>query len=290
MDGFNPHGSAIAQQDVAWLAALLSSLRLEVLPKIDPAKVADVTPPDAVLTVTSSPTLGIWPTVETALALRARGYTVVPHIAARAIRDRQELADIWAQLAHAGIREVFVVGGDQEQPIGSFTSASELLPEIVALSPRPQRIGIAAYPEGHPRIPSEVLNQVLLAKQKYADYAVLQMVFDDAALVSWLQHIRAAGFQLPVYLCLPGTLRLNRLLRIGIRLGLGASLRYLEKQRGLFGQLLAGGVRYDPWTLLSALATRPPAERPGIIGIHWSTFNAIEPVVAWVAARRQALA
>lgn len=70
---------------------------------------------------------------------------------------------------------------------------------------------------------------------------------------------------------------------------MGPSLRYLEKRRGLVGQLLTGGLRFDPWDLLKTLAQRPVAARSKIVGIHWSTFNAVEPVVGWVTEQQQRL-
>lgn len=82
-------------------------------------------------------------------------------------------------------------------------------------------MGIAAYPEGHPKIDSVTLLADLLAKQVYADYAVLQLTFDPEALLRWLERGRQQRFRLPVYLCLSGMLRLDRLLRIGLRLWWG---------------------------------------------------------------------
>lgn len=154
------------------------------------------------------------------------------------------------------------------------------------MQPRPARFGVTAYPEGHPHIPPDVLERDLLAKQAYAHYAITQLVFDPDTIVQWLATMCHRGFSLPVYLCLPGTLRLDRLLRIGLRLGLGASLRYLEKQQGLVGRLLTGGIRYDPGDLLEGLAQRTSAPGLGIIGVHWSSFNAVETVVHWVMERR----
>lgn len=281
--------STEAQIDTRFLCSLLRELRIEVLPNIDLSKVTSIVPRDATLTVTSSPAHGVEGTLQTALALRREGYRVVPHLAARALCDRSQLAQLWHQYTTAGIDEVFVVGGDQERPAGEFPNSLALLQTLIELEPPPTRIGITAYPEGHPHIPSDVLETDLLAKQAYAHYATTQIVFDPDALLSWLVRSRARGFTLPVYLCLPGTLRLDRLIRIGMRLGLGTSLRYLEKQRGLVGRLLTGGLRYDPGDLLDGLARRPAAAHAGIVGVHWSSFNSVESVVHWVLARRESL-
>ncbi len=276
--------------DTQFLCSLLRDLRIEVLPNVDLDKVNEAVPKGATLTVTSSPQHGVEGTLETALALRRAGYRVVPHLAARAIRDRAQLADLWRQYAAAGVDEVFIVGGDQEQPAGEFAASLDLVKAVVELDPRPQRVGITSYPEGHPHIPADVLERDLLAKQPYARYAVTNLVFDPEVFVHWLNTMRARGFTLPIYIGLPGTLRIDRLIRIGMRLGLGSSLRYLEKQRGLVGRLLTGGgLRYDPGEFLDEVARQPAEARTGIIGVHWYSFNSVGSVVNWVAERQQRL-
>lgn len=274
-----------------WVCQVLSTMRLEVLPGVNVADLFTKIPPSPTLTftVTASPAQGPQATVETSRALRQYGVRVVPHLAARTIRDQDELDHLWEQLAAVGIDEVFVVGGDQKQPAGHFPDGLALLQALRALRHGPKRFGVPGYPEGHPSIPDDRLRTSLLTKQELADYAVLQISFDPDAVLTWLSQMRELGFRLPVYLCLPGTLRLDRLFRIGLRLGLGNSLRYLEKQRGLVGHLLAGGMRYDPWQLIGELARRPPTPQVGIVGIHWSTFNAVEGILRWVTAKQTEL-
>ncbi|MCX2725969.1 methylenetetrahydrofolate reductase [Thermomicrobium sp. 4228-Ro] len=288
-DSHRPATNA-ATADTQFLCTLLSDLRIEVLPNVDLDKVIEAVPKHATLAVTSSPQRGVEGTLHTAIALRRAGYRVVPHLAARAIRDRAQLADLWRQYSAEGVDEVFIVGGDQEQPAGEFAASLDLVKAVVELDPRPHRIGITSYPEGHPHIPADVLERDLLAKQPCAQYAVTNLVFDPEVFVRWLSTMRARGFTLPIYIGLPGTLRLDRLIRIGMRLGLGSSLRYLEKQRGLVGRLLTGGgLRYDPGDFLDEVARQPAEARTGIIGVHWYSFNAVSSVVTWVSERQQRL-
>jgi methylenetetrahydrofolate reductase (NADPH) len=276
--------------DTKFLCSVLAELRTEVLPNVELDKVLQAVPTEATLTATSSPAHGVEGTLQTALALRGAGYRVVPHLAARAIRDRAQLAELWRQYAAAGVEEVLIVGGDQEKPAGEFAASLDLVKAVVELDPRPRRIGITSYPEGHPHIPEDVLERDLLAKQAYAHYAVTNLVFDPEVFVRWLVAMRSRGFTLPIYIGLPGTLRLDRLIRIGMRLGLGSSLRYLEKQRGLVGRLLTGGgLRYDPGDFLDEVARRPAETRTGIIGVHWYSFNSVSSVVNWVTERKQRL-
>ena len=272
-----------------WVRRLLDNARLELLPTAKADEIAQSVPARYKLTVTSSPKLGVARTVELATELRRRGFTVVPHLAARGVKDRHELARIVATLAECGIDEVFVIGGDQEYPVGTLSSALELLVVLSTLEHRPRTIGIAAYPEGHPKIPSNVLMDILLRKQPYASYAILQMSFDAETILGWLRLAKRQGFDLPVYLCLPGTLRIDRLLRIAVRLGIGQSLRYLEKQQGLLPRLLSGGYRYDPWSFIQALLEQFTLDHEQIVGIHWSTFNELARTIEWIENRQREL-
>ncbi|MDW8058902.1 MAG: methylenetetrahydrofolate reductase [Thermomicrobium sp.] len=289
-DSQTPAAHPVGSVDLQFLCSLLAELRIEVLPNVELEKVLETVPRDATLTVTSSPAHGVEGTLETALALRRAGYQVVPHLAARALRDRAQLAELWRRYSEAGVDEVFIVGGDQERPAGEFAASLDLVRAVVELQPRPRRIGITSYPEGHPHIPADVLERDLLAKQEYADYAVTNLVFDPDLFVRWLTTMRSHGFRLPLYIGLPGTLRIDRLIRIGMRLGLGSSIRYLEKQRGLVGRILSGGgLRYDPGDFLDELAKRPVEARAGIVGVHWYSFNAVGSVMSWVTERRTEL-
>lgn len=275
--GTSPFGDGAG---VEWVCRLLDNVRFELLPAAKADEIAQGVPARYKLTVTSSPRLGVVRMVELATKLRRRGFTVVPHLAARGVKDRQELARVVDALADIGIDEVFFIGGDQEHPAGAFTSALER---------RPRTIGIAAYPEGLPKIPSDVLMDVLLRKQPYASYAILQMSFDAEAILGWLRSAKRQGFDLPVYLCLPGTLRIDRLLRIAVRLGIGQSLRYLEKRQGLLPQLLTGGYRYDPWSFIHALLAQFTPDHEQIVGIHWSTFNELARTIEWIESRQREL-
>ena len=54
--------------------------------------------------------------------LTGHGYVAVPHLAARMVRDKAELAEIVDRLAGKGITRVFVPGGDADPP-GAYPDA-----------------------------------------------------------------------------------------------------------------------------------------------------------------------
>ena len=95
------------------LDTLLARPRYEVLPaKGTEQAVLDWIPAGMTVTVTASPVKGLDPTIELAERLAARGYRVVPHLAARSVTGDAHLAGIVARLKAAGVDDVFVPGGD----------------------------------------------------------------------------------------------------------------------------------------------------------------------------------
>lgn len=63
------------------------------------------------MTVTASPSKGLEATVALAERLAARGYDVVPRLAARMIPGRTELAEVADRLRQVGVTTIFVPGG-----------------------------------------------------------------------------------------------------------------------------------------------------------------------------------
>jgi methylenetetrahydrofolate reductase (NADH) len=229
-----------------------------------------------VVTVTCSPRHGVHHTVDVATRIAALGHEAVVHLAARMIRGPEHLDAILERLAG---RDVFVIGGDAREPQGPYASAVELLP-IIAVHPfRPRRIGIAAYPEGHPLIDPAVLDDALADKAPLADYMVSQMCFDPAALLRWLERARAAGIALPLYAGLPGAVDRRRLLEVSMRVGVGTSVAFLRKQSGL--RHLLGRPEHD--RLYEALAPEVGGAL-GIAGLHFFTFNRLLATLAWEAS------
>lgn len=234
------------------------------------------------LTVTCSPKHGPHRTVEVATRLRALGHTVTVHLAARMIRDRAHLDDLLGAMARAGIDDAFVIGGDATPPAGSFSSAVELLPVVHEHPNRPHRIGIAGYPEGHPLIAAEELAEALARKAGQAEYVTTQLCFDPDALVRWVEQTRAAGIHLPVFVGLPGVVDRRRLLEISMRVGVGPSLAFLRKQRGI-RNLLRPGFSLD--RLHDAIEPYVGESHLNIVGFHYYTFNRLVDTWTWAQRR-----
>jgi methylenetetrahydrofolate reductase (NADPH) len=252
------------------------AVQFEVLPFKRAQEEAAQLPEPARLTVTSSPRHGADHTLDFAVRLAEVGHTVIPHLAAREVRDRSHLDQLLGCVAKAGIEDVFVIGGDSSEPAGEYASAGELLPLI---RERVRTVGIAAYPEGHPQIEPETLARVLEQKSAIADYVVTQMCFDSEAVLGWLRETRERGVTLPVMIGLPGAVERKRLLEVSMRIGVGPSVAYVRKQRGLLGLLRRPTSTADK--LLDALTPCLGEPRLNVAGFHYYTLNALLDTWNW---------
>jgi methylenetetrahydrofolate reductase (NADPH) len=255
--------------------------RYEILPLDAVEPELATAPKPLVVTVTCSPRHGVDRTVEVAERVAALGHKPVPHVAARTIRDERHLDAVLERLAAAGVEDVFVIAGDGHAPAGPFEDALKLLPLVAGNRYAPPRIGVAAYPEGHPFIDDRVLEAALKAKAPLAAYMVTQLCFDPGALTRWLERTRAAGIDLPLYVGLPGAVDRRHLLEVSMRIGVGTSIAFVRKQRGL--RRLLGSPTHTADQLHAALA--PLVGGDGIEGLHYFTFNRLTATLAWEAER-----
>ena len=108
-------------------SALLESPRFELMPFDSFDEQVHHLPDGATVTITASPALELEATIETAEEAAEAGYEVVPHVSARYVRDSEHLAEICERLKAVGISDIFVPGGDREEPIGEFTFAYDML-------------------------------------------------------------------------------------------------------------------------------------------------------------------
>jgi methylenetetrahydrofolate reductase (NADPH) len=252
--------------------------QFEVLPLPRSVELAAQLPRPERLTVTCSPRHGPDESVAIARRLRALGHAVTVHLAARMVRDRAHLDELLKDMSQAGV-DVFLIGGDATPPHGPWSSAVDLLPVIHEHPQRPPEIGIAGYPEGHPLIDSRTLADVLEQKSALAGYITTQLCFDAEALLAWIRETRERGVTLPVLVGLPGVVDRRRLLEMSLRIGVGPSLAFLRKQRGL--RNLLGPSRVTPDRVYDALAPHLDDGELNIMGIHYYTFNQLVDTWRW---------
>ena len=193
-------------------------------------------------------------------------------------------------MVEIGIREVFVVGGDADPP-GCFFDAIEFIEAFLALDDadgpehrQVDHIGYTSYPDSHPLIKSEQLHDALHVKQQMildsgrTAHVSTQMCFSADQIRTWLRGERAAGLTVPVHLGVPGVIDKTKLMTMGVRLGVGTSLRYLSKNRKALGKMMTQRA-FEPDQLLKPLAGQ--FADLGIEGIHLYTFNQVAATEAW---------
>jgi len=261
-------------------------VRFEVLPFGRAEADAAATSGPLTLTVTCSPQHGMDSALDVACSLRRLGHTVVLHLAARMVRGPEHLDVLLDRMHEAGITDVFLVGGDAPEPLGPYASGVELIKPLRAHPRAPRTIGVPAYPEGHPLIDRQTLSAALRAKAPHADYMTSQICFDHEALLHWLESARADGIDLPLYVGVPGAVDRRRLLEISLRVGVGASVRFVRKQRGIAGLLRrpADGSASVVAAVLPLVGTDL-----GIAGFQFFTFNRLvattQVVDQWLSQR-----
>jgi methylenetetrahydrofolate reductase (NADPH) len=262
------------------LVTVLQHARYEVLPTPSTEdKVLASLPTDLVVTITASPGQGLEATFALAERLRDQGYDVVPHLAARMISGRSELAEICDRLVSHGVTTVFVPGGDAE-PTGSYHDALSVLVDLDALGRPFAEVGITGYPESHPTIHDDLTVQSMWDKRSYATQIVSNLTFDPSAISSWLGRMRRRGVTLPVLLGIPGPVERTKLLAMATKIGVGESTRFLVKHKGTFARLAAPG-GFTGERFLEKCAPALAAPDAQVTGLHVFTFNQIAETEAW---------
>ncbi len=264
----------------AALARLLDGARYEVMPTPSVLEsVARHVPRSVPVTVTAAPGKGLEATLAVATDLAGAGYRVVPHLAARMVSGRSELAEIVARLGAAGVTDVFVPGGDADPPVGDYTAALDLLRDLAEIEHPFTQVGITGYPESHPTIADDVTIQSMWDKRRYATHIVSNMTFDDEHVGTWCERVRRRGVTLPLLVGVPGPVERAKLLGMAGKIGVGESLRFLRKQRSVFARIAAPGFSTDRFVhRVAALAANPAL---GIEGLHVFTFNQVEVIEGW---------
>lgn len=267
---------------------MLEQPKYELIPLKNVIEQAGHIPEGATVTVTASPQKGQMATIDLAIELQQMGFEVIPHLSARLTQTRSELRTILDRLDESAIQRAFVVGGDADPP-GEFLDGLALLTAMDQMGHSLGEIGIPGYPEGHPTIDDAAIAQALEDKSPYASYITTQMCFDSEAIRRWVTGVRYTGFGHGVYLGIPGVAELTKLITISMRIGVGASTKFLSKNKSLAGKLVRPG-GYGPDKLLVDLAPTLADPVANIHGFHIYTFNRVDATEEWRLQMLEALA
>ena len=219
-------------------------------------------------------------------AVHAAGFEPIPHLAVRSIESRNALDDLLAQMTNqAGVRRLLVIAGDNDRPQGPFPSAIEVIESGLLQRHGIMEIGIAGYPNGHPRISTDVLHRALAAKIEAARqtgldvHIVTQFGFSAEQIANWIFQLRDLGVEYQVRIGMAGPTNLATLLRYAKRCGVVASAQGLTRQGGLFKHLVGTSA---PDGIIRQLAEI--GERLGNVAAHFFSFGGIGKTARWAAA------
>jgi methylenetetrahydrofolate reductase (NADPH) len=273
----------------AAVMALVAGASLEMSPRERDAVVpaAQFLAPGTEVFVSSPPAVSHHDIVSAAVALRRHGFEPVPHVAARSLIGFTQLNDLLARVAgEAGVRRALVVGGDLDQPSGPFHAALDVLSLGLFEKHGFRSVGLAAYPEGHPRIADEDLGRALAAKLALLRQAgieaqmVTQFVFEAAPLLGWLRASGGRGASVPVRIGLAGPASIATLARYAVRCGIGHSIGALVHHRTSIARLVTES---GPESVVRELAAAD-WRGLGVNGIHLFSFGGLVRTARWMRA------
>ena len=223
--------------------------------------------------------------------LRRAGFNPVPHIAVRRLASFTQANDFLQRAAaEADVRRALIIGGDPDHPVGPFPDAYDLLASGLVARHGLREVAFAGYPEGHPRIASRSLNEVLHAKvtlarrQGLAVSVVTQFGFDAAPILRWIAALRDRDIPCLVRVGVAGPATVATLAKFAVRCGIGASLRRLARGHTAFARILAEA---GPEALIGTLVAEEDPRRP-IDGLHIFTFGGVRRTAEWIRAARGA--
>jgi methylenetetrahydrofolate reductase (NADPH) len=271
------------------VSELLSSGSLEISPRElhRIAEVAALRPAGSCVYVPSLPGLPLARTLEAIAAIRRAGLDAVPHVSARRILNRDEFRDFLKRAsAEHGVHRVLLIGGDEPRPKGPFVDSLQVLEERLLADCGVREIGVAGYPEGHPRIPANALDKALARKlelaaaQSIGVYVLTQFSFAPVRVLEYCASLARRWPNLPVYVGIAGPTDAAALLRYAQRCGVSRSLRALRSLGTGIAQLVTNT---DPRDQLIAVARYTLGrEASNAVGVHLYSFGGALRTAAWM--------
>ncbi|MGB2234540.1 MAG: methylenetetrahydrofolate reductase [Candidatus Puniceispirillum sp.] len=273
------------------IQAAASDWSIEVTPtgatKID--SFADCLAPGTTVNVTFLPGSDPMDTVAVAQRLHNDGMKPVPHLAARSLKDADQLdALLSAFTKQAGVSEVLVIGGGVDNPVGQFASSIEVLNTGLIQKYGINDIGVAGHPEGSPDISDDEIVEALALKNELAKrdglnlYIETQFCFEADIVLEWEKSIRAAGNNLPIRVGIPGPATIKTLFRFAQVSGIGPSMRFIAKQAKNVAKLMTV---QSPHMLLDGLAEGMAADQECMIKhFHFYPFGGFAKTAAYAQA------
>ena len=270
-----------------------SGYSIEVIPR-SAAKIesfSDLLPKNTRVYLAHLETEDIAEMIATAKRLNSEGFSVMPHIPARLIRNQAMLND-WISMYQneAGVDEALLLAGGSKKPVGDFDSSIQLIESGLFDKAGFKRLHVAGHPEGSKDIdPSggtKSVTEALSWKQEFskrtdASMAIAtQFCFDADVVKKWADSIKENGIDIPIHIGIAGPAKLQTLLKFSVECGIGASMKVLTKRAKDLTTLL---LPYKPTQILNELAEYKSKDpESNIEQVHFFPIGGIKQTVDWI--------
>lgn len=250
------------------------------------AEVTAMVPRGTKISITSLPNEAFSARLAAAQAVSRSGFRAVPHLAARGFATQEALQQtVAAFAAEAACDQVFVIAGDVPSSAGPYADALAVIRSGVLAEHGIETVGVGGYPEGHPKIPDDVLWSALADKVAAVRAAgqhcevMTQFAFSADPIIAWIRKVRDYGYDFPIRVGVPGTASVKTLLRFAAHCGVGASTSALRKYGMSLTRLLSPT---SPKRLLDDLTEALMRDRFGDVRIHFYPFGGLAGTARWV--------
>ena len=251
------------------------------------AEVAAQLPAGSCIYIPSLPGLPLKRTLEAIAAIRAVGLDPVPHVSARRVLDRDEFTGFLKDaVAKHQVHRVLLLGGDEPKAKGPFNDSLQILESGLLRDSGIREIGVAGYPEGHPRISATELatafdrKRRLTAEQGLGIYVVTQFSFAPNRVVEYCAHLARSAPEASIYVGVAGPTDPIALARYAQICGVSVSLRALKNLGSGIARLVTN---VDPREQLVAIARYSRAREPSnVVGLHLYSFGGAVKTASWM--------
>jgi methylenetetrahydrofolate reductase (NADPH) len=286
----SPMSSLASATDVllqARISELLIGGSLEMTPRElhRAGEVAALLPADSCVYIPSLPGLPLARTLEAVAAIRAAGLDPVPHVSARRIRDREEFGEFLKKaVTEQRVHRVLLLGGDEPKPKGPYVDSLQILESGLLRDSGIREIGVAGYPEGHPRISnlaeSFEKKRRLAKEQGLGLYVVTQFSFAPSRVVEYCANLARTAPEVSIYVGVAGPTDPVALARYAQLCGVSVSLRALKNLGTGIARLVTN---VDPREQLVAIARYSRSREPSnVVGVHIYSFGGAVKTAAWM--------
>jgi methylenetetrahydrofolate reductase (NADPH) len=223
-----------------------------------------------------------------AKAVGEAGFNAVPHVPARRIKDRAEVAEIARKLTQvAGAKKMLLIAGDMPSPEGAFDSTIGVLETGEFARAGIKTFYMAGHPEGHAHMTADQqrmfeARKVALSKEQGFELKfTTQVCFEGDPIIGWEKIMRANGITNTIRPGLGGPASIKTLLRYAKICGAGASIRALTSGKA---SLIAGLLKDSgPEEVVTQLAAAKAAGSD-FEGVHLFAFGGFLKTTKWVSA------